>query len=78
MVWSRRLPKPIYLNDGRTIHTLGAARDFILAIPPAQRASPHWRDAAEVLLKAAYRGRHEEVQDAGRRVSRALQVEGLA
>jgi hypothetical protein len=41
MVWSRKLPKPIYLNDGRTIGTLAAARDFMLEIPPGRRASPH-------------------------------------
>ena len=27
MVWSRKLAKPIYLNDGRTIGTLAAARE---------------------------------------------------
>jgi hypothetical protein len=77
MIWSRKLPKPIYLNDGRTIGTLSAARDLMLALPLRQQANEHWQSAAELLLEAACRGRLDPVRNAGAQVSRALEVEGL-
>jgi hypothetical protein len=77
MVWSRKLPRPIYLNDGRTIGTLSAARDLLLALPQGRRASEQWQFAAELLLEAAYRGRNDQVRDAGTQMSRALEAEGL-
>jgi hypothetical protein len=77
MVWSRKLPKPIYLNDGRTIGTLSAARDLMLTLPPGTQANEHWQSAAHLLVEAAYRGRLDPVRDAGIQVSRALQADGL-
>jgi hypothetical protein len=74
MTWSRRLPKPLYLNDGRTIATLAEARDDMLALP---QTNPHWRPAAELLMQAAYRGRLDPIQDAGTQLSRALKADGL-
>jgi hypothetical protein len=72
-----RLPKPIYLNDGRTIGTLSAARDLMLTLPLGSQANEHWQSAAHLLLEAAYRGRLDPVRDAGMQVSRALQGDGL-
>jgi hypothetical protein len=77
MVWSRKLPKPIYLNDGRTIHTLAAARDFMLSLPQHRQADTPWQDVAQFLLAAARQGQLQPVRDAGTIVTRVLQAEGL-
>ena len=77
MVWSRKLPRPIYLNDGRTIGTLAAARDLMLSLSPLRQSDRHWQDAAELLLQAARIGRLDPVRDAGVQLSRALEAEGL-
>jgi hypothetical protein len=77
MVWSRKLPKPIYLNDGRTIGTLAAARDLMLSLPSRSQTNVYWQDAAEILLETARNGRIDPLRDAGAQVSRALQAEGL-
>jgi hypothetical protein len=77
MVWSRKLPKPIYLNDGRTIGTLAAARDLMLSLPPHSQTNAYWQDTAEILLESARNGRIDPSRDPGAQVSRALQAEGL-
>jgi hypothetical protein len=77
MSWSRRLPKPLYLNDGRTIVTLAQARDVMVALSRVNQTNPHWRRAAELLMEAAYRGRQEQIQDAGVELSEALRADGL-
>jgi hypothetical protein len=77
MVWSRKLPRPIYLNDGRTVGTLAAARDLMLSFSQVRQASEHWQSAAALLLEAAYRGRREPVQDARTQVAHALAADGL-
>jgi hypothetical protein len=77
MSWSRRLPKPLYLNDGRTIATLAQARDAMLALSRLPQTNPHWRQAADLLLEAAYRGRQDPILDAGMQLSRALEADGL-
>jgi hypothetical protein len=40
MNWSHKLAKPITLNDGRTILTLGEAREMMLSLPPLR-----WRSS---------------------------------
>ena len=77
MTWSRRLPRPIHLNDGRMIDTLAAARDFMLELPPPRQAREHWRQTAEIVLKAAYRSRQAPIRDASAQLSRALETDGL-
>jgi hypothetical protein len=77
MTWSRRLPQPLRLNDGRTIATLAQARDLMLALARERETNPQWRDAAELLMKAAYRGRQASIHDAGAQLSRALRADGL-
>jgi hypothetical protein len=77
MVWSRKLPRPIYLNDGRTVGTLMAARDVMLSLPTTRLTSEHWRTAAELLLKAAYVGRLESIREAGAQVAHALEADRL-
>jgi hypothetical protein len=78
MVWSRKLPQPIYLNDGRTIGTLAAARDLMLSLPQHRQADARWQDVAQFLLAAARQGQFQPVRDAGTIVTRVLQAEGLA
>jgi hypothetical protein len=77
MSWSRRLPTPLYLSDGRTIATLGEARDAMLTISRLEQSNPHWRLAAELLMEAAYRGRRDPIMDVGAQVTLALRADGL-
>jgi hypothetical protein len=77
MSWSRRLPTPLYLSDGRTIATLGEARDTMLTISRLEQSNPHWRLAAELLMEAAYRGRRDPIMDVGAQVTLALRADGL-
>jgi hypothetical protein len=77
MPWSRRFPKPLYLNDGRTIATLAEARDVMLALSRLDQTNPHWAPAAELLMKAAYRGRKDPIMDVGAQLSLALRADGL-
>jgi len=77
MTWSRKLPKPLYLNDGRTLATLAQARDAVLALPRLHQTDLHWRDAAELLIEASYRGRQDPILDVRTQLSRALEAEGL-
>jgi hypothetical protein len=70
-----QLAKPIVLKDGRTVATLGEAREMMLSLPPIHRRSPVWRFAAEVLNEAA--ADRTSVSDAEAKFARALQVEGL-
>jgi hypothetical protein len=77
MTWSRKLPKPLYLNDGRAIVTLAQARDVMLTLPYERQTNPYWQEAAEVLMKAAYRSRQDPIHDAGQHLSRALRADGL-
>jgi hypothetical protein len=77
MTWDRRLPKTLYLNDGRSIATLAHARDLMLALPEIRRAHEYWVAAGELVLKAAYRSRNAQIADAYAEISRALQFDGL-
>ena len=77
MTWSRKFPRPLYLSDGRAIDTLAAARDFVLELPPPRQSREHWRQAAETLLKAAYRSRQAPIGDASTQIARALETDGL-
>jgi hypothetical protein len=77
MTWHRKLPKTLYLNDGRTVATLAQARDVMLALPQLHQTNTHWQDAAALLLQAAYRGRLAPISDAEAQLSQALTVEGM-
>jgi hypothetical protein len=77
MTWHRKLPKTLYLNDGRTVATLAQARDVMLALPQLHQTNTHWQDAAALLLQAAYRGRLAPISDAEAQLSQALAVEGM-
>jgi hypothetical protein len=75
MTWARKLSKPIALKDGRTIATLGEAREMMLSLPPIHRRGPIWRFAAEVLNEAA--ADRASVPDSEAKFTRALKAEGL-
>jgi len=74
--WSRAF-KPIALGDGRTIASLGAAREFLLALAPTARDGGHWRYADELLRRAADRNEKYSTMDARAQMVRALRTEGL-
>jgi hypothetical protein len=77
MPWTRKLPEPIKLKDGRKIATLGQARELMLALPERHQIRPFWQYAAELLIDAAERGDRASVDDAAAQISRALAAEGL-
>jgi hypothetical protein len=76
MDWNRALPGPeIKLRDGRAITTLADARDLIGQLPEFHEGSAHWREAFELLGRAA-----ENLGwliDALRQLWRALKADGL-
>jgi len=77
MTWDRRLPRTLYLNDGRSISTLAHARDLMLGLPAPRRAHEYWAAAGELILHAAYRSRRDQIADVHAEILRALQLEGL-
>jgi hypothetical protein len=73
--WSDEFWRPIKLNDGRALATLGDARDLIANLPPMKRAEGYWQAAGELLTRASIAPSAKyEVQAA---VVRALKAEGL-
>ena len=77
MRWTRKLPKPVFLNDGRTVATLAQARDILLALPQIRQSNPHWLDAAEQLMEAAHRGGRDVILEAGKQFSLAMKANDL-
>jgi hypothetical protein len=65
------------LIDGRTIETLGDARDLVLSLPEPHQQNAHWRYASELLCKAACAAEKYAVMDARAQTARALKAEGL-
>jgi hypothetical protein len=64
MPWTRKFAEPITLKDGRTIATLGEAREMMLSVPPNHRQGAVWRYVAELLDEAAAdRASVAEVED---------------
>jgi hypothetical protein len=75
MPWAAKFWRPIALKDGRTIATLAEARDVMLSTPSIAQRPAHWRDAAELLLRAA--GSESAMDEALWQMLRALKAEGL-
>jgi hypothetical protein len=75
MIWNATFRRPIALEGGRTVATLGEARRMMLSLPPIHRRSPIWRFAAELLNYAA--ADRASVPDAEAQFTRALKSEGL-
>jgi hypothetical protein len=54
--WSRAFDDPIALPDGRELHTLRQAADYIAARPAHEAEADHWQLAIEILISAADHG----------------------
>jgi hypothetical protein len=77
MPWSRELATPITLNDGRTIATLGQAREMMLSLPIDHRRGNMWRYTADLLNEAAADNSYVPHTEAEAQFVRALKDEGL-
>jgi hypothetical protein len=75
MPWTDPFWKPIKLNDGRMLRTLGDAFELFTALPALKQAEGHWRDADEMLIRAAVAP--SAIDDALAAMVRALKAEGL-
>jgi hypothetical protein len=74
MPWTDPFWKPIKLNDGRMLRTLGDAFELFTALPALKQAEGHWRDADEMLVRAE--AAPSASDDALAAVVRALKTEG--
>jgi hypothetical protein len=75
MPWTNPFWKPIKLNDGGVLSTLGEARELIAMLPALKQAEGHWRDADEMLVRAE--AAPSAMDDALAAMVRALKAEGL-
>jgi hypothetical protein len=75
--WTKKLPEPIRLRDGRELITLSDARALILGLAESRQHRPTWTYAVELLLQAADTGKPDDLKDAWAQVSRAAHAEGL-
>jgi hypothetical protein len=69
--WFKRFPSPIVLPDGRRLHTLQDAGDYIAALPTAESETSNWRLAIEALTLATDGVGYEKLAEAA--VLHALQ-----
>jgi hypothetical protein len=77
MPWTRKFPAPITLKDGRTIETLGHAREMMLSLSPVRRRCDVWHYAADLLNEAAADHSYILPAEAEAQFLRALKAEGL-
>jgi hypothetical protein len=56
MPWSTPFDDPIPLREGRKLHTLQQAADYIMRLPEDEQHEPHWQIAIETLINAAETG----------------------
>jgi hypothetical protein len=75
MPWTDAFWKPIKLNDGRVLSTLGDARELIVSLPALKQAEGHWQDAEELLTRASIAPSARD--DALAAMLRSLRIEGL-
>ena len=54
--WQRRFEDPLLLPDGRSLHTLRDAADYITDLPKEQSDLAPWQVAIEALVLAARSG----------------------
>jgi hypothetical protein len=54
--WQRRFEDPILLPDGRSLHTLRDAADYITGLPKDQSDLAPWQVAIEALILVARSG----------------------
>ena len=77
MSWSKKLPEPIRLRDGRELLTLSDARALILGLAESRQHRPTWAYAVELLLQAAETGKRADIADAWAQISRAALADGM-
>ena len=75
MAWSDPFWKPIKLNNGRVLRTLGDAFELFAALPAPKQTEDHWREADEMLIRAAIAP--SAIDGALAAMVRALKVERL-
>ena len=54
--WQRKFEDPILLSDGRALHTLRDAADYITALPKEQSDLAQWQIAIEALMLVSRSG----------------------
>jgi hypothetical protein len=69
--WFKRFPSPIVLPDGRRLHTLQDAADYLTALPKGESEISDWRLAMEALTLATEHVGYEKLAQAA--VLHALQ-----
>ena len=75
MPWTRPLPTPIALHDGRTLVTLADARVLMRSLPSQRQRDEQWRYVDGLLLEAATgRGAMGKLKI---QLLHALKIEGL-
>ncbi len=77
MSWSKKMPMPIRLRDGRELHTLSDAGELILRLPDSIQQRSTWTYATELLMQAAKSGRKDDMVDACHQVARAAKADGM-
>ena len=50
---SKKLDRPLPTKDGGTLHTIGDACDYMLALPEHRETRLHWQHAGKLLLEEA-------------------------
>jgi hypothetical protein len=76
MVWSRKLQRPLDLNDGRTIATL-AARDLMSSLSVQRQGNPQCGTPPRLSCKRPASAASIRSATPARQLSRALGAEGL-
>jgi hypothetical protein len=56
MSWSLKFDEPIVLANGKTLHTLRDAGDYVTGLPQKEADLSHWQVAASCLLQAVEKG----------------------
>jgi hypothetical protein len=59
--WGQKLPRPIVVRHGKTLHTLGDCRDYAVSLDDGEAGLKHWQHAAGLMLEAAKGGSLEDV-----------------
>lgn len=78
MPWSRKLTKPIALDDGRVFETLRDAADYALALPDIRKAHLSWQYAIELMMAAAKpRASRTLLERAERQLDICLRADGV-
>jgi hypothetical protein len=75
MPWSRPLPEPIVLKDGRVIAALNDARVIMRSLPAASQTRDDWFYAGALMLEAATAD--GPIRETAAQLMRALKGEGL-